>query len=91
MAQANDAGLVKKVAYVDLLDIADPKGVAKTGTIDGRFTFPFVTIEDVDIVDERHIVVANDNNLPFSAGRLPNTADANEFVLLDVGDLLARR
>ncbi|MCL6608089.1 MAG: esterase-like activity of phytase family protein [Geminicoccaceae bacterium] len=91
MAQANDAGLVKKVAYVDLLDIADPKGVAKAGTIDGRFTFPFVTIEDVDVVDERHIVVANDNNLPFSAGRLPNTADANEFVLLDVGDLLARR
>lgn len=90
-AQVNDSGLVKKVAYVDLLDIADPKAVAKAGSIDGRFTFPFVTIEDVDIVDERHIVVANDNNLPFSAGRLPNTADSNEFVLLEVGDLLARR
>lgn len=91
LAQVNDAGLVKKIAYVDLLDIADPKGVAKTGTHDGRFTFPFVTIENVDIVDERHIIVANDNNLPFSAGRLPNVADANEFVLLDVGDFLTRR
>ncbi|MCX8101965.1 MAG: esterase-like activity of phytase family protein [Geminicoccaceae bacterium] len=91
MAQVNDAGLVKKIAHIDLLDIADPKGVAKAGTVDGRFTFPFVTIENVDVVDERHIVVANDNNLPFSAGRLPNTADANEFVLLDVGDLLGRR
>ncbi|BCX16721.1 MAG: hypothetical protein KatS3mg117_0403 [Geminicoccaceae bacterium] len=91
MAQANDAGLVEKVAYVDLLNVADPKGVAKVGTVDGRFTFPFVTIENVDVVDERHIVVANDNNLPFSAGRLPNTADATEFALLDVGDFLTRR
>ncbi len=91
LARVDDAGLVRKLAHVDLLDIADPKGIAKTGTIDGRFTFPFVTIENVDVVDERHIVVANDNNLPFSAGRLPNTQDANEFVLLDVGDLLARR
>ncbi|MCX7629100.1 MAG: esterase-like activity of phytase family protein [Geminicoccaceae bacterium] len=91
LAQVSDAGLVKKIAYVDLLDIADPKGVAKAGTMEGRFTFPFVTVENVDVVDERHIVVANDNNLPFSAGRLPNTADANEFVLLDVGDLLKRR
>lgn len=91
MAQVNDAGLVKKIAHVDLLNISDPEGVAKTGTVDGRFTFPFVTIENVDVVDERHIVIANDNNLPFSAGRLPNTADANEFVLLEVGDLLTRR
>jgi hypothetical protein len=91
MAQVNDAGLVKKVAYVDLLNVADPKGVAKVGTVDGRFTFPFVTIENVDVVDERHIVVANDNNLPFSSGRSPNTADATEFVLLEVGDLLTRR
>ncbi len=91
LANLNDAGLVEKVAYVDLLTIDDPKGVAKVGTVGGRFTFPFVTIENVDIVDERHIVVANDNNLPFSAGRSPNTADATEFVLLDVGNFLARR
>ncbi len=91
MAQVNDAGLVEKVTHVDLLDICDPKGIAKAGTIDGRFAFPFVTIENVDIVDERHIDVVNDNNLPFSTGRLPNTQDANEYVLLDVGDQLARR
>ena len=34
-----------------------------------RFTFPFFTIEDVAMVDADHIIVANDNNLPFSAGR----------------------
>jgi hypothetical protein len=30
---------------------------------------PFLTIENVDRVDDTHIVVGNDNNLPFSAGR----------------------
>jgi len=73
------------------LDIADPKGIGKTATVDGCFTFPFVTIEDVDVVDDQHIVVANDNNLPFSAGRLPNAADANEFILLNVGNFFTLR
>ncbi len=91
LAQVNDRGLVKKIAYVDLLAIRDDKAVARAGTKDGVFTFPFVTIENVDVIDDRHIVVANDNNLPFSAGRLPNVADANEFVLLEVGDFLRRR
>mgnify|MGYP006277328597 FL=1 len=89
-AQADADGFVEKTAYVDLMDIADPKGVALTGTIDERFTFPFVTIEDVDVVDANHIVVANDNNLPFSTGRTIGAADDNEFILLNVGDFLGR-
>jgi hypothetical protein len=51
-------------------------------------TFPFFTIENVDIVDGRHIIVGNDNNLPFSTSRDPNKADDNEFVLLRVEDFL---
>ena len=51
-------------------------------------TLPFFTIENVDIVDERHIVVGNDNNLPFSSSRDPGRADDNELVLLEVGDFL---
>jgi hypothetical protein len=49
---------------------------------------PFVTIENVDRVDATHIVVGNDNNLPFSAGRAVDKGDDNEFNLLEVGDLL---
>ncbi|MNJ05560.1 hypothetical protein D3C73_1669480 [compost metagenome] len=49
---------------------------------------PFVTIENVDRVDATHIIVGNDNNLPFSAGRALDKADDNEFVLLEVKDLL---
>jgi hypothetical protein len=84
-------GFVKKIGYVDLLDIKDPNGVAKRGTKDGVFKFPFVTIEDVDVVDGEHIVVANDNNLPYSAGRKPNVQDDNEFILLRVPELLRAR
>ena len=91
LKDADADGFVKKTGYVDLLDIKDPNGVAKRGTKDGVFKFPFVTIEDVDVVDGEHIVVANDNNLPYSAGRKPNVQDDNEFILLRVPELLRAR
>ncbi len=87
---ATDAdGVVRKLGYIDLLAIADPKGIARRGSRDGVFGFPFVTIENVDRVDDRHIIVANDNNYPFSTGRAPDSADDNEFILLEVSDFLA--
>ena len=49
---------------------------------------PFNTIENVDIVDVTHIIVADDNNLPFSTSREANKADDNEFVLREVEALL---
>jgi hypothetical protein len=42
-------------------------------------------------VDAEHIVVGNDNNLPFSAGRHAFRADDNELVLLRVPELLRAR
>jgi hypothetical protein len=45
----------------------------------------------VDVVDPQHIVVGNDNNLPFSTSREPNKADDNEFVLLRVEEFLKAR
>jgi hypothetical protein len=86
-----DDGFVRKLGYIDLMDIADPNRRARQGARDGRFTFPFVTIENVDRVDANHIIVVNDNNLPFSAGRRPDRADDNEFILLRVPELLNAR
>lgn len=82
---------VRKIGYVDLLSIADPKGAARVPLTDGVLTFPFVTIESVDVVDDRHIVVGNDNNLPYSRSREPTRIDDNELVLLEVAGLLAAR
>ena len=84
----SDGEMVRKVGYVDLLDINDPNGVARQGGEDGKFTFPFITIESVIAVDDQHILVGNDNNYPFSAGRFLDKNDDNEFILLAVPELM---
>ena len=88
LSDANIGKPVQKVGYIDLMKIQDPGKKARKPLNDGVLTFPFFTIENVDIVDERHIVVGNDNNLPFSSSRDPNKADDNELVLLEVADFL---
>ena len=84
----NAGKAVEKVGYIDLLKIADPDNKKRQGGGEGFYDMPFVTIENLDRVDATHIVVGNDNNLPFSAGRALDKADDNEFVLLEVGDFL---
>jgi len=89
LESVEEEGIVAKTGFIDLMAIADPKAVAQDGTIDEVFSFPFVTIENVDIVDERHIIVGNDNNYPGSIGCLPGTADNSELILLEISYLLA--
>jgi len=91
MSDANVGGEIRKVGYIDLMNIQDPQRLAKKPLNNGVLTFPFFTIENVDVVDGTHIVVGNDNNLPFSSSRDPNKADDNELVLLEVGELLRAR
>ncbi|BDA86391.1 hypothetical protein Sa4125_39330 [Aureimonas sp. SA4125] len=88
MTDENAGKAARKVGYIDLLAIKDPNGLAKQGGRDGTYDMPFVTIENVDRVDETYIIVGNDNNFPFSAGRELDKTDDNEFVLLDVADFL---
>jgi len=85
---ANVGKAVRKIGYIDLLNIQDPDNKKKAGSKDGVYDMPFVTIENVDRVDATHIIVGNDNNLPFSAGRAVDKADNNEFSLLEVGEFL---
>ncbi|MBP6018301.1 MAG: esterase-like activity of phytase family protein [Burkholderiaceae bacterium] len=79
---------MRKIAYIDLLNIQDPNKIARKALTDGVLQFPFFTIENVDVVDEERIVVGNDNNFPFSSSRDPNQQDDNELVLLNVKQLL---
>ncbi|MBS9477863.1 esterase-like activity of phytase family protein [Ancylobacter sp. VKM B-3255] len=88
LTDANAGQPVRKIGHIDLMNIADPNKVARKPLNDGVLTFPFFTIENVDVVDATHIVVGNDNNLPFSSSRDPAKADDNELILLDVGDFL---
>ncbi len=87
-SDANAGKPVEKLAYIDLMNIQDPDKLAQKPLNNGVLTFPFFTIENVDIVDDSHIIVGNDNNFPFSSSREPNVADDNEFILLNVKDFL---
>jgi hypothetical protein len=97
MAQTDAEGFVRKIGHIDLMAMRDPEGRARVrgalpaNTPRDRFTFPFFTIENVAMVDADHIIVGNDNNLPFSAGRQFFEADANELILLRVPELLRAR
>lgn len=88
MSDANAGNAVRKIGHIDLMKIQDPDKKARKPLNGGVLTFPFFTIENVDVVDATHIIVGNDNNLPFSSSREPNKVDDNEFVLLEVGSLL---
>jgi hypothetical protein len=93
-ADLDAEGFARRIGHIDLMDIADPEGrnrmeTAAARDLTGKMTFPFFTIENVMRVDDTHILVANDNNLPFSVGRKPDAAAANEFILLQVPELLA--
>ncbi|WP_293061465.1 glycerophosphodiester phosphodiesterase family protein [Okeania sp. SIO2B3] len=81
----DDEGFVAKEEVVDLLDIDDPNDLNNDG--DTTFDFPFFTIEDVLVIDEDTILVANDNNYPFSEGR-PPAIDNNEIILLELDEPL---
>jgi len=91
MTDENAGKAVRKIGYIDLMKIEDPDNKKRQGGGEGFYDMPFVTIENVDVVDPTHIIVGNDNNLPFSAGRALDKADDNEFVLLEVGDFLAAK
>ena len=89
-------GFVRRIGTIDLMDIADPDKKARLETaakrdLSGKFTFPFFTIEDVMMVDDRYIMVANDNNLPYASGRALDKAADNEFILLSVPEFLAAK
>ncbi len=93
ISKVDGDGFVTKQMVVDLLNIADPKGISGQPQADAiglgnPFTFPFVTIEDVLIVDPSTLLVINDNNYPFSTGRRKTQSDDNEFIKLHLSQPL---
>jgi glycerophosphoryl diester phosphodiesterase len=85
-SQQDDNGFVEKTEIADLLNINDPSDLNGDG--ETTFSFPFQTIEDALLIDENTILIANDNNYPFSQGR-PPLIDNSEILLLDLEEPLA--
>jgi hypothetical protein len=88
---ANVGKAVRKIGYIDLLNIQDPDNKKKAGSKEGVYDMPFVTIENVDQIDATHLIIGNDNNLPFSAGRAVDKADDNEFSLIEAAEFLSAK
>ncbi|MBC7800984.1 MAG: esterase-like activity of phytase family protein [Gemmatimonadaceae bacterium] len=82
-------GFVQKRLVADLLNVLDPNNLGGNGSTGGVFTFPFTTIESIIPIDAQTILVANDNNYPFSTGRTPGVPDDNEIVLIRLDEPLA--
>ncbi len=88
LAAADADGFVRKVAYIDLTRIANPKRLARLGPNDAVFALPHLGPEGLAVVDATHIVLVNDNNFPYSSGREIGKPDANELTLLDIRALI---
>ncbi|MEO1390692.1 MAG: glycerophosphodiester phosphodiesterase family protein [Cyanobacteria bacterium J06634_6] len=86
LSEVNADGFVEKTEVVDLLNISDPDDLNGDG--ETTFDFPFVTIEDVLVLDEDTILVANDNNYPFSTGRSDTEIDNNEIIQIKLSEPL---
>ncbi|MEA5576826.1 glycerophosphodiester phosphodiesterase family protein [Anabaena sp. UHCC 0451] len=85
LSKTDANGFVEKVEVVDLLNVQDPNDLNGDGKT--TFDFPFVTIENVLVIDANTILVANDNNYPFSVGRGPDI-DNNEIIILKLDQTL---
>jgi hypothetical protein len=80
-SQKDADGFARKTELVDLMNIADPDDLNGDGSF--TFTFPFVTIEDVLILDSNTLLVVNDNNFPGGGGRTL-ASDNTEFLRISL-------
>lgn len=82
---------VTKALAADLIHISDPGGITQPTPGDvglgSTFAFPFQTIETIVVLDRDHVLIANDNNFPFSLGRHTGSGapDDNELIVLKLG------
>jgi len=77
--QKDSQGFFAKQEIANLMAIQDPEDLNDDG--ESIYTMPFVTIENIIALDSQHLLIANDNNYPFSKGRPPEI-DNNEIITL---------
>jgi hypothetical protein len=77
----------------DMLNIADPFGISTaTGPAGGfgigdPFSFPVQSFETVTLLGGDHVLIANDNNFPFDASRVPGKPDDLEAAIVRIPGL----
>ena len=89
------AGFVEKELVVDLLRISNPDDIgiaADPGAygVADPFAFPLQSVETFVQLSSGRLLIANDNNYPGSAGRIPGTPDDTEMIVLDLRNIQTR-
>jgi hypothetical protein len=87
-------GYLEKQLVVDLLRIRDPAGVslpARPGEygVGDPFSFPLVSVETVEVLDNERLLIASDNNYPGNDGRwiARDRPDDTELIIVRVPPL----
>jgi hypothetical protein len=67
-------GFLHKRLVLDLLAIPDPEGISlppRPGEfgVGDPFSFPLQSVESLEVLGGQRLLIANDNNYPFSDGR----------------------
>jgi hypothetical protein len=74
LRRIDEDGYLEKQLVLDLLHIPDPDGIstpARPGEfgVGDPFSFPLQSVESVETLGGERLLIANDNNFPFSDGR----------------------
>ncbi len=87
-------GFLEKKLVLDLLSIPDPDGIslpARSGEfgVGNPFSFPLQSVESLEVLNGERILIANDNNYPFSDGRWVgrDRPDDIEMIVIQVPSL----
>jgi len=91
LRRVDQDGYLAKRLVLDLLSIPDPAGIslpARPGEygVGDPFSFPLQSVESVEVLGGERLLVANDNNYPFSDGRWTarDRPDDTELIVVDV-------
>jgi hypothetical protein len=89
LRRVDSDGFLEKRLVVDLLRIRDPFGIslpARPGEfgVGDPFSFPLQSVESLEVLNGERLLVANDNNYPFSDGRwiARDRPDDTELIVL---------
>ena len=74
LRRVDAAGFLEKRLVLDLLRIRDPDGISlppRPGEfgVGDPFSFPLQSVESLEVLGDERLLVASDNNYPFSDGR----------------------
>ena len=89
LRKVDPQGYLDKRLVLDLLRIADPAGIslpARPGEfgVGNPFSFPLQSVESLEVLGGERLLIANDNNYPFSDGRWTarDTPDDVELIVV---------